>query len=62
MTIGLYTSTRYLEQKKQAIEEAIRYAASIKSRGNHFLDEPFTGHEEDFEKYQNTPMIRTIGG
>jgi len=24
MTIGLYTSTRYLEQKKQAIEEAIR--------------------------------------
>ena len=45
-----------------AIEEAIRYAASIKSRGNHFLDEPFTGHEEDFEKYQNTPMIRTIGG
>lgn len=45
-----------------AIEEAIRYAASIKSRGNRFRDEPFTGHESDFEKYQKTPMIRVIGG
>ncbi|MCB9800366.1 MAG: GTP 3',8-cyclase MoaA [Candidatus Omnitrophica bacterium] len=45
-----------------AIEEAIRYAASIKPKGNYFLDEPFTGHEKDLEKYAKTPLIRSIGG
>jgi len=45
-----------------ALEDAIRYAASIKPKGNRFLEEPFTGQEEDLEKYTDTPLIRMIGG
>ncbi len=46
----------------EAIIEAIRYAASIKPKGNWFYENKFNEKESPIEQLQSHPMIRSIGG